>query len=286
MHQHHTFIKDDEEMSKAGFSTPENDKFYQRQPYEKLNSVLKEIRLLRVQRQLLTISEIKQKWPQWCDSLDSCLHKPKPCGKKPEEPPGDGPIYALDDSDACIRLSTEIFDGWEQFFSSKMKLVSLSKHKDEYQSQIKMKLTIPFQNPWRTDRIRFCYKPWYFNIYTGESTWDPPTEPAYSLPKFPMVVCELIDTIPLASLFARHRKYVTLSYCAGDPGQTTEIIVNGLIFNAFRNLAHALECIVQYWAQHSSEDLLIWTDQVCINQSDHIEKSHQVNMMGEIFKRS
>lgn len=61
--------------------------------------------------------------------------------------------------------------------------------------------------------------------------------------------------------------------------------MDGLIFNAFRNLEHSLECVRGYWAQNSSEDLLIWTDQVCINQSDHREKSYQVDMMGEIFKR-
>ena len=236
-------------MSKAGFSTPENDRFYRERPYGKLNSERREIRLLRVQRQRMTIFEVQEKWPEWRDRL-----RPIPCNQKPKEPLESYP-YTWPYQPQALP------SGWEQFTSSQPKLVK--QNFTTYEMHI----------------------PWYFNICTGKSQWNPPTESAYSFPKSPLIVCEIIDATPLTSVYGRHTKYATLSYCAGDAGQTTEIIVNGLIFNAFSNLEHSLECVRLYWTQHSSEDLLIWTDQVCISQSDHIEKSNQVDMMGEIFKR-
>jgi hypothetical protein len=51
------------------------------------------------------------------------------------------------------------------------------------------------------------------------------------------IKCELIDN---QSLAAMQGKFTTLSYCAGDPKKTETIVVNGLEFNAFSNLGHAL----------------------------------------------
>lgn len=82
--------------------------------------------------------------------------------------------------------------------------------------------------------------------------------------------------------------YITLSYCAGDPQRTKPILVNGIPFNAFSNLEHALERAEAQWSQsHSNQgSLLIWADQICINQSDVQERSEQVRMMREIYRRS
>ncbi|KAK0110875.1 hypothetical protein ONS96_002462 [Cadophora gregata f. sp. sojae] len=79
-------------------------------------------------------------------------------------------------------------------------------------------------------------------------------------------------------------KFTTLSYCAGDPKKTETIVVNGLEFNAFANLGHALRQIRHFWKEkHDTQELLLWTDQVCINQSNSDERSHQVNFMGDIY---
>lgn len=58
--------------------------------------------------------------------------------------------------------------------------------------------------------------------------------------------------------------------------------MNGIRFNAFANLACALRQVTQeskrpYFPQ------LIWADQICINQSDLVERSHQVGFMRDIY---
>jgi hypothetical protein len=95
------------------------------------------------------------------------------------------------------------------------------------------------------------------------------------------VICELIDN---QSLDAMQGKFTTLSYCAGDPKKTETIIINGLAFNAFSNLGHALRQVRHFWKDKcGSQELLLWTDQVCINQSNPHERSHQVGFMGDIY---
>lgn len=96
------------------------------------------------------------------------------------------------------------------------------------------------------------------------------------------LVCELIDNVPLASIYGKHDRYSTLPYCAGSSRNTTPIIVDGLIFNAFRNLERALDRARERFSVTSNE-LLIWVDQVCIDQSDNVEKASQVAMMKEVF---
>lgn len=79
--------------------------------------------------------------------------------------------------------------------------------------------------------------------------------------------------------------YNTISYCAGDPRETEIIFVNGLEFNAFARLGHALRQARHFWKeQYDSEELLLWADQVCIDQSNSSERSHQVNFMGSIYE--
>ena len=118
-------------MSKAGFSTPENHKFYRERPYGKLNSERREIRLLRVQRQRMTVFEVERKWPEWRDRL-----RPIPCNKEPEEPLGEGPVSTFPSHTVTLGEGPvyTLPSGWEEFRSSQPKLVSLSKRADEHQS--------------------------------------------------------------------------------------------------------------------------------------------------------
>jgi hypothetical protein len=93
--------------------------------------------------------------------------------------------------------------------------------------------------------------------------------------------CDLVDDI---SLLAMSGKYTTISYCAGDPTQTEAIIVNGFCFNAFANLGHALRQARHFWKdKFDNQECLLWVDQVCINQSNPSERSHQVDLMGDIY---
>jgi hypothetical protein len=152
-------------MSKAGFTTPENQKFYEQRPYGKLNCERREIRLLRVQRQRMTVFEVEKKWPEWRDKL-----RPIPCNEYPQEPPGDGPPYTTPHD------LTNLLSGWKAFTSSTPKLVSLRKRIDKHQSRIefeanKIFLELPLLSPqtlvfqhlhWRVsvgvaDRIRVSF---------------------------------------------------------------------------------------------------------------------------------
>ncbi|KAE9366569.1 hypothetical protein N431DRAFT_561970 [Stipitochalara longipes BDJ] len=92
----------------------------------------------------------------------------------------------------------------------------------------------------------------------------------------------LLDNIPLTSVSG---KYTALSYCAGNPKNTARIIINGLEFNAFANLGLALKEVMTYWRRTGAlfGENWLWVDQVCINQSDPGERSHQVELMREIY---
>ena len=83
-------------------------------------------------------------------------------------------------------------------------------------------------------------------------------------------------------------EYEAISYCAGDPGNTNPIKVNNITFNVFANLECGLRCIVQQREENKTTDCvpLLWVDQICINQSNHDERSDQVSQMCEIFSQA
>ena len=73
--------------------------------------------------------------------------------------------------------------------------------------------------------------------------------------------------------------YRALSYTWGDASDRQTITLNGQFFSVTSNLANALHRIrgigghKWYW----------WIDALCINQSDASEKSHQIQMMRQIY---
>ncbi|KAH7091433.1 heterokaryon incompatibility protein-domain-containing protein [Paraphoma chrysanthemicola] len=94
--------------------------------------------------------------------------------------------------------------------------------------------------------------------------------------------CRLVHNIPLAEAADT---FTAISYCAGDPKQTRTIQVDGLSFNAFANLAYAIEQAYQHCSTaRGANGVLLWADQICINQSNLSERSHQVGFMHEIYK--
>lgn len=129
------------------------------------------------------------------------------------------------------------------------------------------------------------HRPWYFiNLYTGRAQWERPTREPTQAPLWAsdlFIVCELRDKIPLPTMNGR---YSALSYCAGRPTETTKIMINGCWFNAFANLEHSIESV--RCNADRRENIFLWTDQVCINQGNHQEKSHQVVFMREIYQRA
>ncbi|EWG42674.1 hypothetical protein FVEG_04426 [Fusarium verticillioides 7600] len=94
--------------------------------------------------------------------------------------------------------------------------------------------------------------------------------------------CKLL---PATLLTKARKQYLALSYCAGDPTDTKEIRVSGVRCNIFANLHHALVLARQYWMQSSGQGpLRLWVDQLCINQHNLSERSHQVGFMREIYQ--
>ena len=76
-------------------------------------------------------------------------------------------------------------------------------------------------------------------------------------------------------------KYDALSYTWGTRESRTPIKVHGQAFNVTENLYAALQHLRQ-----ENEEMLLWVDALCINQSDLAEKSHQVQQMRQIYERA
>jgi hypothetical protein len=96
---------------------------------------------------------------------------------------------------------------------------------------------------------------------------------------------KLISPFFLSSDSATRPRYCAVSYFAGNHKETEVVHVNGIRFNAFANLAHALRQIAR-GAETALQGCpqLIWADQICINQSDLTERSHQVGFMRKIYE--
>ncbi|KAL4732731.1 hypothetical protein ACLX1H_001750 [Fusarium chlamydosporum] len=98
------------------------------------------------------------------------------------------------------------------------------------------------------------------------------------------VECELLPAVPLVKV---QKQYLALSYCAGSAKETKPIKVNGIECRVFANLHHALEAARHYWETYANpQDFLLWVDQVCINQFDLTERSHQVSFMRDIYENA
>lgn len=75
--------------------------------------------------------------------------------------------------------------------------------------------------------------------------------------------------------------YSALSYVWGDDYDRRPIQLNGVNTTITANLEKVLK---QLRAEKKATK--IWVDAICINQRDNTEKSHQVQMMGEIYKHA
>lgn len=101
--------------------------------------------------------------------------------------------------------------------------------------------------------------------------------------------CDLIQCqfLPQSSLQEASGSYHTISYCAGDPSKAKPILLQGIKFNVFANLHHALENTLSAWkSSHIGGKCILWVDQICINQRSDAERSHQVGFMRDIYTNS
>ena len=79
----------------------------------------------------------------------------------------------------------------------------------------------------------------------------------------------------------QRRDYKCLSYCWQTTVQDAAILVDGRRFEVTGNLLSALRSI-----RKRREKVLIWIDQICINQRDFVERGHQVSIMKHIYSRA
>ncbi|KAJ4301911.1 hypothetical protein N0V90_004007 [Kalmusia sp. IMI 367209] len=81
------------------------------------------------------------------------------------------------------------------------------------------------------------------------------------------------------SLGAGHA-YTALSYVWGNASDTSSISLDGKSYNITKNLECALRRL-----RYNTSPRVLWVDAVCIDQRNIKEKTHQVNMMGSIYKK-
>lgn len=75
--------------------------------------------------------------------------------------------------------------------------------------------------------------------------------------------------------------YEAISYAWGDIQQQQTVVVNSSTHLVSQNLADALVHFRQ-----ADRPKILWADQLCINQNDHIERSHQVRLMARIYRQA
>ncbi|GME28442.1 hypothetical protein DL768_008902 [Neofusicoccum parvum] len=75
--------------------------------------------------------------------------------------------------------------------------------------------------------------------------------------------------------------YEALSYTWGDPERAEKLLVEDREVGITKNLHVALLHL-----RHATDVKALWVDALCICQEDHVEKSTQVRMMGDIFRNA
>ncbi|RYO75454.1 hypothetical protein DL762_009992 [Monosporascus cannonballus] len=75
--------------------------------------------------------------------------------------------------------------------------------------------------------------------------------------------------------------YEAVSYCWGDPTPSEQMMIDGCVFGLTQSAYKLLLARRSFWRPR-----WIWIDAICINQQDEVEKSTQVRLMQEIYKKA
>lgn len=85
-----------------------------------------------------------------------------------------------------------------------------------------------------------------------------------------------------ASLISSHTaRYETVSYTWGDASQRSTITISGQLFDICKSAEHALRRL-----RNPDVNRVLRIDGVCINQNDLDERSEQVAMMADIYRKA
>lgn len=90
----------------------------------------------------------------------------------------------------------------------------------------------------------------------------------------------ILCTLEIACL-GENPDYEALSYAWGDPNICLPILVNGRTVNVTTNLEAALRRL-----RRRCYDRYLWVDALCINQANEREKTHQVNLMADVYSQT
>jgi len=92
--------------------------------------------------------------------------------------------------------------------------------------------------------------------------------------------CSLL-AVPIDPESAPKQPYKALSYCWGPNDTTHRVFIGG----AAMAITSSLDSALRHF-RHREEPIIIWIDQICINQSDTDEKSEQVQMMALVYSQA
>jgi hypothetical protein len=82
-------------------------------------------------------------------------------------------------------------------------------------------------------------------------------------------------------------QFPAVSYFSGSLSVTEVIFVDDHPLNVFKNLHTAISSTIGFWRRMPPDTpLYLWTDQVCIKQSNPSEKARQVILLRDIFTRA
>lgn len=90
-----------------------------------------------------------------------------------------------------------------------------------------------------------------------------------------------IECRTAAFTFSQQPIYRALSYEWGPPGLTLSIVLNGIKVHVRENLWYAL-----YHLRHSHEEVSLWTDALCIDQQNDLEKARLIPQMSIVYRRA
>lgn len=103
--------------------------------------------------------------------------------------------------------------------------------------------------------------------------------------EFTLVEYEL-DNTDVSRLDVSNSPYVAMSYAWGDPVFDAPLVINYQGERAILPVtATAWEAVQRTLPALDPHGKLMWIDQICIDQGDAIEKSKQVMLMGDIYRR-
>ncbi|ERF72755.1 hypothetical protein EPUS_04808 [Endocarpon pusillum Z07020] len=90
------------------------------------------------------------------------------------------------------------------------------------------------------------------------------------------VACKMVPTC-----LRNPPSYEALSYTWGHQGKTTAIVCN----DAHLDISQSLETALRH-LRDPREPRVIWADAICIDQSNEVEKTHQVSLMRDIYRKA